>query len=88
MVEVDPTTELMGPDGPVTLLQVFEGRTQLIAYYFMWHTGLPAQEQCQGCTWVTSHVGELSYFRARDVTFAVFSQGPYEESARYRDFMG
>ena len=75
MVEVDPTTELIGPDGPVKLLQAFDGRTQLIAYYFMWHTGRPAQEQCQGCTWVTSHIGELSYFHARDVTFAVFSQG-------------
>jgi len=88
MVEVDPTTELIGPHGPVTLLDVFEGRTQLIAYYFMWHTGRPAQEQCQGCTWVTSQIGELSYFHARDVTFAVFSQGPYGESVRYRDFMG
>jgi predicted dithiol-disulfide oxidoreductase (DUF899 family) len=88
MVEVDPTTELIGPQGPVTLLQAFEGRTQLIAYYFMWHPGRPAQKQCQGCTWVTSHIGELSYFHARDVTFAVFNQGPYEESVRYRDFMG
>jgi predicted dithiol-disulfide oxidoreductase (DUF899 family) len=83
MVEVAPTTQLIGPGGPVTLLQSFEGRTQLIAYYFMWHTGRPAQEQCQGCTWVTSHIRELSYFYARDVTFAVFSQGPYEESVRY-----
>jgi len=60
----------------------------LIAYYFMWHTGHPAPEQCEGCTWVTSHVRELSYIHSRDVTFAMFCQGPYEESARYRDFMG
>jgi predicted dithiol-disulfide oxidoreductase (DUF899 family) len=60
----------------------------LIAYYFMWHTGKPAPEQCEGCTWVTSQVRELSYIHARDVTFAVFCQGPYEESARYRHFMG
>jgi predicted dithiol-disulfide oxidoreductase (DUF899 family) len=33
-------------------------------------------------------VCELSYIHSRDVTFAVFCQGPYEESARYRDFMG
>jgi predicted dithiol-disulfide oxidoreductase (DUF899 family) len=88
MAAVDPQTQLIGPDGPSTLLQVFEGRTQLIAYYFMWHTGRPAEEQCQGCTWVTSHIRELSYFHARDVTFAVFNQGPYEESVRYREFMG
>ena len=88
MVEVDPTITLIGPHGPVTLLEVFEGRRQLIAYYFMWHTGHPAPEQCEGCTWVTSQVRELSYIHSRDVTFAVFCQGPYEESARYRDFMG
>ena len=60
----------------------------LIAYYFMWHAGLPAPEQCPGCTWVTSQVRELSYIHARDVTYAAFCQGPYEEGARYRDFMG
>lgn len=88
MVEVSPTTALTGANGPVSLLDAFEGRQQLIAYYFMWHNGHPAQEQCQGCTWVTAHMGELSYFHARDVTFAVFAQGPYDESVRYRDFMG
>src|ERR1017187_2920324 len=88
MVEVDPTTKLIGPHGGVTLLDTFEGRRMLIAYYFMWHTGHPAPEQCEGCTWVTTQVRELSYIHSRDVTYATFCQGPYEESARYRDFMG
>ena len=87
MVEVDPTITLIGPHGPVTLLEAFEGRRQLIAYYFMWHTGNPAPEQCEGCTWVTTQVAELSYLHSRDITYAVFSQGPYEESVRYRNFM-
>jgi len=88
MVEVDATTRLTGPDRPVTLLDAFEGRRQLIAYYFMWHAGKPAAEQCEGCTWVTTQVTELSYLHSRDITFAVFCQGPYDESIRYRDFMG
>jgi len=88
MVEVDGATPLIGERGAVTLLDAFEGRRQLIAYYFMWHAGRPAPEQCEGCTWVTSQVRELSYVHSRDVTFAVFCQGPYQESARYRDFMG
>jgi predicted dithiol-disulfide oxidoreductase (DUF899 family) len=88
MVEVDAATPLIGYHGAVTLLDTFEGRRMLIAYYFMWQTSHPAPEQCEGCTWVTSHVRELSYIHSRDVTFAVFCQGPYEESARYRDFMG
>jgi len=88
MVEVDGTVPLIGERGAVTLLDTFEGRRMLIAYYFMWQTGKPAPEQCEGCTWVTSQVRELSYIHARDVTYATFCQGPYEESARYRDFMG
>jgi predicted dithiol-disulfide oxidoreductase (DUF899 family) len=88
MVEVDGATRLIGEGGPVTLLDVFEGRRLLIAYYFMWHAGHAAPEQCEGCTWVTSQVRELSYIHSRGATFAVFAQGPYEESRRYRDFMG
>ncbi|HEY6737392.1 MAG TPA: DUF899 family protein [Actinopolymorphaceae bacterium] len=88
MVEVDARTPLIAADGPVPLLEVFEGRSQLIAYYHMWHTGRPAAEQCEGCTFSTSHITELSYLHSRDVTYATFCQGPYEESSRYRDFMG
>jgi predicted dithiol-disulfide oxidoreductase (DUF899 family) len=48
MVKVDATLELIGPHGPVTLLDAFEGRRQLLAYYFMWNHGRPAPEQCEG----------------------------------------
>ena len=88
MVEVDGAIPLIGEHGAVTLLDVFEGRQMLIAYYFMWHTGHPAAEQCEGCTLYTSQVRELSFMHSREVTYATFCQGPYEESARYRDFMG
>jgi predicted dithiol-disulfide oxidoreductase (DUF899 family) len=100
MVEVDATLPLIGPRGPVTLLEAFEGRRQLIAYYFMWWPGHVSAEQCEGCTFYTSQVAELSYLHSRDITFAVFCQGlnvasggvdpqvSYDESVRYRDFMG
>jgi predicted dithiol-disulfide oxidoreductase (DUF899 family) len=88
MVEVDATLEVVGAHGPVTLLDVFDGRRQLIAYYFMWYPGRPAAEQCEGCTFVSTHIRDLSYLHSRDVTYATFCQGPYEESVRYRDFMG
>jgi len=99
MVEVDASLELIGPDGPLTLLEAFEGHRQLIAYYFMWNPGRPAAEQCEGCTFYTSQVAELSYLHSRDITFAVFCQGrntaagmaepqvSYDESVRYRNFM-
>jgi predicted dithiol-disulfide oxidoreductase (DUF899 family) len=88
MVEVDPSTSLIGADGPVPLIEVFDGRSQLIAYFQMWHTGKSAAEQCEGCTFSTAHIDELSYLNSRDVSYATFCQGPYEESSRYRDFMG
>jgi predicted dithiol-disulfide oxidoreductase (DUF899 family) len=88
MVEVDATTTVIGPHGPVTLLEVFEGRKLLIVYYHMWHLGQPASGQCEGCTFSTTHINELSYLHSRDVTYATFCEGPYEESVRYRDFMG
>jgi predicted dithiol-disulfide oxidoreductase (DUF899 family) len=87
MVEVDANLALVGPNGALTLLEAFEGRRQLIAYYFMWDPGRPAPEQCEGCTFYTTHVAELSYLHSRDITYATFCQGPYDESARYRDFM-
>jgi len=88
MVEVDATIPLTGPDGPVTLLETFEGRRQLIAYFHMWFNGEPAEAQCEGCTFYNGQVRELAYLHSRDVTYATFAQGPYEETVRYRDFMG
>ena len=88
MVKVDGAAPLVSENGTVTLLEAFEGRRQLIAYYFMWYAGRPASEQCEGCTFFTSQVRELSTLHAKDVAYATFCQGPYEESARYRDFMG
>jgi predicted dithiol-disulfide oxidoreductase (DUF899 family) len=82
MVEVDAAIPLTGEHGPVTLLEVFEGRQQLIAYFHMWFAGRPAAAQCEGCTFYNGQVRELSYLHSRDLTYATFCQGPY------RDFMG
>ena len=88
MVEVDATVTLTGPHGSVTLLDVFEGRRQLSVYFHMWHDGMPTEGQCEGCTFFNGQVRELAYLHSRDVTYATFCQGSYDESVRYRDFMG
>ncbi len=88
MVEVDAQTPLVGAQGTVPLVDVFEGRTQLLVYFHMWHDDKPAEDQCEGCTFFTGHALELSYLHSRDVTYATFCEGRYDESARYRDFMG
>ena len=88
MVEVDPATLVIGKSGALSLLETFEGRSQLFASYHMWHLGQPAAKQCEGCTFNSGQVRELSYLHARDVTYAVFCEGPFRESDRYREFMG
>jgi predicted dithiol-disulfide oxidoreductase (DUF899 family) len=88
MVEVDAQASLVGEQGQVPLVDVFEGRPQLLVYFHMWHDGKPAKDQCEGCTFFTGHARELSYLHSRHVTYATFCEGPYDESARYRDFMG
>ncbi len=88
MVEVDGRLALTGPQGATTLLEAFAGRRQLVAYFFMWQTGATAPEVCEGCTFYTAQVRELAVLHSRDTTFAVLCQGPYDESRRYRDFMG
>ena len=50
------STKLTGADGPVPLIDIFAGRSQLIVYFQMWHTGGPAAEQCEGCTFSTTHI--------------------------------
>ena len=54
----------------------------------MWYDGAPAAEQCEGCTKDSAQVRELSFLHSRNVTFAVFCQGPFPESDRYREFLG
>jgi predicted dithiol-disulfide oxidoreductase (DUF899 family) len=88
LAEVDPTTKLIGADGPALLIDVLDGRYQLIVYFHMWHTGRPAAEQGEGCTFFTTHINELSYLHSRDVSYATFCEGPYEENSGYREFMG
>ncbi|MET0736549.1 MAG: DUF899 family protein [Microbacterium sp.] len=86
---VAPAT-LVGADGPVALADVFEGRPLLIAYAFMWHHGKPTARQCEGCTLTIADMGEAvpEYLAGRDVTFAVFCEGPWEDISAYREFMG
>jgi len=88
MVEMDASARLIGPNGPCTLLDAFEGRKQLLTYYHMWHGGMPAADQCEGCTWNNMQTMEVSFLHSRDITYAVLCQGSYDESIRYRDFMG
>lgn len=89
MTPMDAVT-VAGPNGPVPLHEVFEGRRMLIVYHFMWNNGASHDKQCEGCTHsqVAMNCAVRAYLAERDVTYAVFSSGRPDELAAYRDFMG
>src|SRR5437870_4514255 len=60
-----------GPDGEASLLDLFEGRRQLIVYHFMF--GPSRDEGCDGCSMVVDNVGHLAHLHARDTSFALVS---------------
>jgi len=88
MVEIDGTVEVVGPDGPVPFLDLFQGRHELMVYKHMWHDGAPHQGQCEGCTVTAWHVPDAVYLNARGVSFAILTTGPWDEVAPYVEFMG
>ncbi|MDT3399130.1 DUF899 domain-containing protein [Streptomyces sp. B1866] len=88
MVEFDGTVEVVGPDGPVPFLDLFQGRDELVVYQHMWHDGAPHQGQCEGCTTVAWHLKDAVYLNARGVSFAVLTTGRWDEVASYVAFMG
>ena len=65
MVEVDAQAPLVGEHGRVPLVDVFEGRRQLLVYFHMWHDDMPAEDQCEGCTFFTGHARELTSAQPR-----------------------
>lgn len=85
MVRVDADHRFQGPDGPASLLDLFDGRSQLITYCFMWH-GL--DDVCSGCAMFVDNIGHPAHLHARDVSLALVSRGPIEEIMQVGKRMG
>jgi predicted dithiol-disulfide oxidoreductase (DUF899 family) len=77
---------LIGADGPVRLVDVFDGRSQLIVYNHMWENG--AEWQCGGCTGFTSQFTRLEFLDNYDARFVIVTNGPIAEALAYRDKVG
>ncbi|WP_037679848.1 DUF899 family protein [Streptomyces griseus] len=88
MVEFDGTVEVVGPDGPIPFLELFQGRDELVVYKHMWYDGAPHQGQCEGCTTTAWHLKDAVYLNARGVSLAVLTTGRWDEVASYVEFMG
>jgi predicted dithiol-disulfide oxidoreductase (DUF899 family) len=87
MTPVPRDVQVVGAEGPVPLLEAFEGRRQLVGYFHMWHPGRSWDQQCEGCTFFTAQVQRPEYLHSRDVTLAIFCEGSYAESRPYADFV-
>jgi predicted dithiol-disulfide oxidoreductase (DUF899 family) len=89
MVEFDPSIEVIGADGPVPFLHLFGGREELVVYKHMWHDGLPPNAQCGGCTTNAWQQNDAAvYLNARGVSYAVLTEGRWEEVVPFVAFMG
>jgi predicted dithiol-disulfide oxidoreductase (DUF899 family) len=76
-----------GPAGQATLSDLFEGRTQLIVYHFMFDPG--SEEGCLHCSfWADNFDGTPVHLGARDVTLTAVSRAPFTKIAAYKRRMG
>jgi predicted dithiol-disulfide oxidoreductase (DUF899 family) len=76
-----------GPGGKETLADLFEGRSQLIAYHFMF--GPDWVEGCQSCSLLADHFdGSVPHLNARDVTLVVVSRAPLAQIEAFKKRMG
>ena len=88
MAEVAWDATVVGAAGEVPILEVFEGRRMLVAYFHMWHDGNDWAGQCEGCTFNASQMQRPEYLQSRDITLAVFCEGTHAESKPYADVLG
>jgi len=85
MVPIETDYALDGPDGPARLIDVFEGRSQLIIYHFMFHPEW--EDGCPSCTAGIDEVspGFLDHLHTRDTTFALVSRAPLAKLERWKE---
>jgi predicted dithiol-disulfide oxidoreductase (DUF899 family) len=86
-----------GPDGPASLLDLFEGRRQLIVYRFFYAPdvttypesgGAYPERACAGCSFLADQVAHLAHLNARDTTFAHVSRAPQADIQGLKERMG
>jgi predicted dithiol-disulfide oxidoreductase (DUF899 family) len=89
-LEVNKDYRFEGPDGPVSLLDLFEGRRQLIVYRFFYEPGVHGWPEagCVGCSLMADQDAPVAHLNARDITFAYVSRAPQADIQRLKARMG
>jgi predicted dithiol-disulfide oxidoreductase (DUF899 family) len=86
-VKVDKNYLFDTPAGTRTLAELFDGRSQLVVYHFMF--GPEWAEGCPSCSFVCDHLdGALPHLTARDVTLVAVSRAPMAKIAAFKQRMG
>jgi predicted dithiol-disulfide oxidoreductase (DUF899 family) len=89
MVEFDTDYVFDGPEGQVGLLDLFEGRRQLIVYHFMFHSIEDPNERCSGCSMVVDNLGHPAHLHARDTSLVLVSRdAPVDGIEEFKERMG
>ena len=90
MVRIEKAYVFEDAKGNVSLLDLFEGRRQLIVYHFMFGPGAHGSPNagCPGCSMFVDQIGHLAHLNARDVSFALVSIAPLTKIEAYRKRMG
>ena len=93
MVRVDKPNTFEGPNGTAGLLDLFEGRQQLVIHHFMWiydTDGVehPRDTGCPSCSSAADGIGNLRQLHVRNTTLVAVSRAPYEKIAAFRERMG
>lgn len=86
MVRIDKAYAFDGPEGKVSLLDLFQRRRQLLLYHFMF--GPTREAGCVGCSCVVDQIGHLAHLNARDASFALVARAPIARIEAYRRRMG
>jgi predicted dithiol-disulfide oxidoreductase (DUF899 family) len=86
-IAVDKEYLFEGPKGKETLSELFDGRSQLIVYHFMFHPSWDAG--CSSCSfWADNFNGIIVHLNERDVTMIAVSRAPYNKLAAYEKRLG
>jgi predicted dithiol-disulfide oxidoreductase (DUF899 family) len=88
-VAVEREYRFEGPDGPASLLDLFEGRRQLIVYRFFFDPDVEGwpDRGCPGCSFLADQVAHLAHLNARDTTLAFASRAPQPQIAELKQRM-
>ena len=86
MVEIDKEYIFQGPDRQASLLDLFEDRSQLLIYHFMFDPDW--DEGCESCSFLADGIGHPAHLDAWDTTLAMVSRAPLAKLEAFRQRMG